>query len=73
MAIFEYLNPGDNCENIRPWGSVTELPEDSYNSDSDDEENAQALKKGRRRKLKPPDEFFIVLCRLRRGFSEKNI
>ena len=73
MAIFEYLNPGDNCSNIRPRGSVTDVPEEFYNSDSDDEENVQASKKGRRRKLKPLDEFFIVLCRLRRGFSEKHL
>ena len=44
-----------------------------YNSDSEDEGNVQAAKKGRRRKLKPLDEFFIVLCRLRRGFSEKHL
>ena len=25
MAIFEYLNPGDSCENIRPRGGVTSL------------------------------------------------
>ena len=73
MAIFEYLNPADNCSNIRPRGSVTDVPEDFYNSDSDDEGNVQAAKKGRRRKLKPLDEFFIVLCRLRRGFSEKHL
>ena len=48
MAIFEYLNPGDNCANIRPRASVTDVPEDFYNSDSDDEENVQAAKKGRR-------------------------
>ena len=73
MAIFEHLNPGDNCSNIRPRGSVTDVPEDFYKSDFDDEENVQASKKGRRRKLKPLDEFFIVLCRLRRGFSEKHL
>ena len=73
MAIFEYLNPGDDCSNIRPRGSATDVPEDFYNSDSDDEENVQASKKGRRRKLKPLDKFFIVFCRLRRGFSEKHL
>ena len=73
MAIFEYLNPGDNCANIRPRGSVIDVPEDFYNSDSEDEGNVQAAKKGRRRKLKPLDEFFIVLSRLRRGFSEKHL
>ena len=44
MAIFEYLNPGDNCANIRPSGSVTDVPEDF------DEGNVQAAKKGCRRK-----------------------
>ncbi|CAH3143687.1 unnamed protein product [Pocillopora meandrina] len=73
MAIFEYLNPGDNCANIRPRGIVIDVPEDFYNSDSEDEGNVQAAKKGRRRKLKPLDEFFIVLSRLRRGFSEKHL
>ena len=61
MAIFEYLNPGDNCSNIRPRGSVTDVPEDFYNSDFDDEENVQASKKGRRRKLKPLDIFRCAL------------
>ena len=51
---------------------MTDVPEDFYKSDSDDEENVRASKKGRRRKLKPLDKFFIVLCRLRRGFSEKH-
>ena len=27
-----------------------------------------AAKKGRRRKIRPVDEFFIILCQLRRGF-----
>ena len=52
---------------------MTDVPEDFYNSDSEDEGNVQAAKKGRRRKLKPLDEFFIVLCHLRRGFSEKHL
>ena len=73
MAIFQFLNPGDDCENIRPRSSVTDVPEDFYDSDSDDEGNFQPTKRGRPRKLKPPDEFFIVLCRLRRGFSEKHL
>lgn len=73
MAIFQFLNPGDDCENIRPRSSVTDVPEDFYDSDSDDEGNFQPTKRGRPRKLKPLDEFFIVLCRLRRGFSEKHL
>ena len=68
MAIYEFLNPGEDCENIRSRSSP------DVNSDSsDDEENLPAAKKGRRRKIRPVDEFFIVLCRLRRGFSERHL
>lgn len=46
MSIFEYLNPGDSCANIRsPSGSVTDVPEDFYNSDSDDEGNVFRLQR----------------------------
>ena len=73
MAIYEFLNPGEDCENIRSRSSP-DVPEEFYNSDSsDDEENLPAAKKGRRRKIRPVDEFFIVLCRLRRGFSERHL
>ena len=52
---------------------MTDVPEYLYNSNSDDKGNVQTAKKGRRRKLKPLDKFFIVLCHLRRGFSEKHL
>lgn len=72
-AIYAFLNPGEDCENIRPRSS-SDVPEEFYNSDSsDEEEDVQAAKKGRRRKIRPVDEFFIVLCRLRRGFSERHL
>ena len=73
MAIFEYLNPGDSCENIRPRGGVTDVPKDFYKSGSDVEGNVKSAKKGRRRELKALDEFFMVICRPRRGFSEKHL
>lgn len=69
-AIYEFFNPGEDCENTHPRSS-SDVPEEFYNTDSsDEEENVQAAKKDRRRKLRPVEEFFIVLCRLRRGFSE---
>lgn len=72
-AIYEFFNPGEDCENIRPRSS-SDVPEEFYNTDSsDEEENVQAAKKGRCRKLRPVEEFFIVLCRLRRGFSERHL
>ena len=72
ISIFEFLNPGEDCENIRSRIS-SDIPEEFYNSESDDEEDTSTTKRGRRRKLKPLEEFFIVLCRLRRGFSERHL
>lgn len=73
LALFNFLNPGENGENIRPRSTLKDVPEDFYDVDSDDEENISPAKKGRPRKLKPVEEFFIVLCRLRRGFSERHL
>ena len=69
MCIFDFLNPGEDGENIRSRIS-SDVPEEFYNSDSDEEKNMQETKRGRRGKLRLVEEFFIVLCRLRRGFSE---
>ena len=39
VAIYEFLNPGEDCENIHSR-STPDVPEEFYNSDSsDDEEN----------------------------------
>ena len=43
------------------------------NSEFDNKENVLTTKMGCRRKLRPLEEFFIVLCRLRRGFSELHL
>ena len=72
ISIFEFLNPSEDCENIRSRIS-SDVPEEFYNSEFDDEENGSTAKKGRRRKLRPLEEFFIVLCRLRRGLSERHL
>ena len=48
--------------------SSTEVSEDFYDSDNSDDEDI--VKKGPQRKLKPTQEYFIIMCRLRRGFSE---
>ena len=45
ITIFESLNPGEDCENIRSSIS-SDVPEEFYNSESDDEENAPTTKKG---------------------------
>ena len=71
-ALFNFLNPGEDGENVRPRSTLKDVPEDFYDADSE-EENVTTVKKGRPRKLKSVEEFFIVLCRLRRGFSERHL
>ncbi|PFX25307.1 hypothetical protein AWC38_SpisGene10081 [Stylophora pistillata] len=45
ISIFEFFNPGEDCENIRSRIS-SDVGEEFYNSESDDEENAPTTKKG---------------------------
>ena len=68
LAMFEFLNPGVEGEDIRPRSSLTDVLENFYHGDSD-EDCVPNAKKGHPGKLKPIEEFFIVLCHLRRGFS----
>ena len=42
-------------------------------SESDYSESRLLTKKGRARSLRPLDEFFIVMCRLRQGFPEDHL
>ena len=71
--MFEFLNPGVEGENIRPRSGLTDVLENFYDADSDEEDCVPHVKKGRPRKLKPIEEFLIVLCRLQRGFSERQL
>ena len=69
-SILEFLNPGTNCENIRSREkNNTEVPDDFY----EDEFEPQVNVKARQRKIKPEDQFFLVMCRLRRGFSVQHL
>ena len=45
ISIFEFLNPGEDCENIRSRMS-SDVPEEFYNSESDDEEDTSTTKRG---------------------------
>ena len=66
MAVFEYLDPGERGENISYWRSTTD-------NNSDYSEDELLTKKGRARSLRPVDEFFMVMCRLRQEFPEDHL
>ena len=65
-AVYNYLEPGERGENIVYGRSVNAEVSADYDQDLSEE---TFTKKGRARSLRPVDEFFIVMCRLRRGVS----
>ena len=76
VATYEFLNPGVEGENIRYCSSSERgIPDAFYDQlEGDDLETEQRNdKQGRRRKLKPIEEFFMVMCRLRRGFALQHL
>ena len=72
IALFNFLNPGTHGENIR---YVRAKPGDFYvTTDNGELEKKNCeRKKGRPKKLKPIEEYFMVLCRLRRGFAIQHL
>ena len=70
-AVYEFLNTGPNGENIRYCSSKERsVPKCFYD---ENEEPEECTHKGRKRSLEAREEFFLVLCRLRRGFAEKHL
>jgi hypothetical protein len=63
LSVFKYLNPGDKGENINYWLSKS----------SNVRDRTPLNKLGRSRTLKPIDEYFLVMCRLRQGFPETHL
>ena len=68
MSVFRYLNPGDMGENITYWLSSRK----NVSASVYEEVAANGSKKGRSRSLRPFDEYFLVMCRLRQGFPEEH-
>ena len=69
LATFSYLNPGENAENIQFWRSVLKDVEPEYY----DRETNLGVGPGRPRTLSLKEEFFLVMCRLSQGFSERHL
>ena len=68
MSVFRYLNPGDMGENTYWLSSRKNVSASVY-----EEVAANGSKKGRSRSLRPFDEYFLVMCRLRQGFPEEHL
>ena len=68
MATFNYLNPGKNADNIRFWHSIPKDVDPEYC----EREPELRVGPGRLGTLNP-EEFFLVMCRLRQGFVERQL
>ena len=71
FGCLNYLNAGDEGENIVYWlsqSNVSVLAE-FY----DESEGEPSRKLGRPRNLRPIDEYFAVMCRLRQGLPEEHL
>ena len=62
-AVFKYLNPGNEGQNISYWVSKLNLNVSAAVYEGENEELIR--KRGRSRSLRPIAEFFAVMCRLR--------
>ena len=61
MALYEYLDPGVNGKNMKYWLSSQD--------DSQTAAAGNSVKHGRLRTVTPSEEYFLVMCRLRQGFT----
>ena len=70
-AVFKYLNPGNEGKNISYWVSKLNL---NVSAGVYEGENDELIRKrGTSRSLRPVDEFFAVMYRLRQGFAEEHL
>ena len=70
-AVFKYLNPGNEGQNISYWVSKLNVNVSAAVYEGENEELIR--KKGRSRSLRSIDEFFAVMCRLRQGFTDEHL
>ena len=66
-SVFEFLDPGNKGKNISHWHSDDSATVNNQRCDED------APKQGRLRPIKPKEEFFLTLCRMRQGFKEEHL
>ncbi|XP_006813686.1 uncharacterized protein LOC100375164 [Saccoglossus kowalevskii] len=73
LNLFEFLDTGENAENIIYWKRSNQTCGLQYDLCGHNDNNNNNNKLGRPRKLEPLDEFFLVMCRLRQGFPEYHL
>ena len=71
LAVFNYLNPGDEGENVAYWLSQSNVSVAAELYDASEVEPSRKM--GRPRNLRPIDEYFAVMCRLRQGLPEEHL
>ena len=67
-SVLDFLNPGEDGENINYWYGATDSDATASGSTCD----KTTRPAGRPRQLRPREEFFLTLCRLRQGFPEQH-
>ena len=70
-AVFRYVNPGNEGQNISFWVSKLNLNVSEAVYEGENEELIR--KRGRSRSLRPIEDVFAVMCRLRQGFAEEHL
>ncbi|XP_033644777.1 uncharacterized protein LOC117304428 [Asterias rubens] len=82
LAMLSFLNPGESCENVithtanresEPSCSVYQPPSAMDLDHSYSASHKTHNKPGRTLQLSPKEQFILVLCRLRQGFSVKHL
>lgn len=69
MVVYNFFDEGQDGANIKYWTSSASF-EGSPNQEGSSEKKGSA---GRPRALKPIEEFFLVMCRLRQGFPVNHL
>ena len=68
--LFEYVDPGEDCKNIKFYGSSKRLPEAQFPLWSS---SGDLLKSGRKPKVTAINQLFLYSVWLRNGFTLQNL
>ena len=66
MRLFNYLNPGDDCSNIKFYETSKRLPEEKY-------KNSEEVKTGPKPKISAKEQLFMYLIWLKNGFTLSHV